>query len=63
MAVTLVTMLVLVSIRNLKYLFPVSMVANLLQFISLGITFYYLLMDVPKISERKYVARWDLVIV
>ena len=60
MAVTLLPMLVLVSVRNLKYLSPVSMFANLLQFTGLGITFYYLLMDIPQVSERKYVARWDL---
>ena len=57
MAVTLLPMLVLVSVRNLKYLSPVSMFANLLQFTGLGITFYYLLMDIPQVSERKYVAR------
>ena len=58
MAVTLLPMLVLVSIRNLKYLSPVSMFANLLQFTGLGITFYYLLQDMPQVSERKYVARY-----
>ena len=57
MAVTLVPMLLLASIRNLKYLSPVSMFANLLQFTGLAITFYYLLMDIPQVSERKYVAR------
>ena len=61
MAVTLLPILFLVSIRNLKYLSPVTMLAHLLLFTSLGITFYYLLMDVPQVSERKYVARWDLV--
>ena len=50
-------MLLLVSIRNLKYLSPVSMLANLLQFTGLAITFYYLLTDMPQVSERKYVAR------
>ena len=43
MAVVLVPLLLLVSIRNLKYLSPVSMLANLLQFAGLGITFYFLL--------------------
>ena len=57
MAVTLVPMLLLVSIRNLKYLSPVSMFANLLQFTGLAIIFYYLLTDMPQVSERKYVAR------
>ena len=57
MAVTLLPILFLVSIRNLKYLSPVTMLANLLLFTGLGITFYYLLMDIPQVSERKYVAR------
>ena len=43
MAGVLVPLLLLVSIRNLKYLSPVSMLANLLQFTGLGITFYFLL--------------------
>ena len=59
MAVTLLPILVLVSIRNLKYLSPVTMLANLLLFTGLGITFYYLLMDIPQVSERKFVARWE----
>ena len=59
MVISLLPMLVLVTVRNLKYLAPVSMLANLLQFIGLGIIFYYLLMDIPQVSERKYVARWD----
>ena len=58
MAVTLLPMLLLVSIRNLKYLSPVSMLANLLQFVGLGIIFYYLLQDIPLVSERKGFATW-----
>jgi len=59
MAMFLIPMLLLVSIRNLKYLSPVSMLANLLQFTGLGITFYYLFQDMPPITERKYVASWS----
>ena len=58
MAVTLLPMLLLVSIRNLKYLSPVSMLANILQFVGLGIIFYYLLQDIPPVSERKAFASW-----
>ena len=57
MAVTLLPMMGLASVRNMKYLSPVSMLANMLQFIGLGISFCYLLMDIPQVSERKYVAR------
>ena len=58
MAITLLPMLFLVSIRNLKYLSPVSMLANLLQFVGLGIIFYYLLQDIPLVTERKVFATW-----
>ena len=58
MAMILLPLLLLVSIRNLKYLAPVSMIANLLQFTALGITFYYMFQDLPPIVERKYVASW-----
>jgi proton-coupled amino acid transporter len=47
MAFILVPMLILVSIRNLKYLSPVSMFANIFMFIGLGIIFYYVLQDIP----------------
>ena len=43
MAIILVPMLLLACIRNLKYLSPVSMLANILQFTGLGIIFYYVL--------------------
>ena len=58
MAFILLTMLLLASIRNLKYLSPVSMLANILQFIGLGIIFYYLLQDMPYTWERKTFASW-----
>ena len=58
MAFTLVPIGLLCSIRNLKYLSPVSMMANILQFTGLAITFYYLFQRMPDISERKYVANW-----
>ena len=58
MAFILLPMLLLASIRNLKYLSPVSMLANILQFIGLGIIFYYLLQDMPYTWERKTFASW-----
>ena len=60
MVISLLPMLFLVSVRNLKYLAPVSMLANLLQFIGLGIIFYYILMDIPQVWERNYVARYNI---
>ena len=58
MAIILVPMLLLACIRNLKYLSPVSMLANILQFSGLGIIFYYLLQDLPYSWERKPFASW-----
>jgi len=58
MAIILIPMLALASIRNLKYLSPISMLANILQFIGLGIIFYYLLQDIPYTWERKKFSSW-----
>ena len=58
MLIILIPMSLLACIRNLKYLSPVSMLANLLQFSGLGIIFYYLLQDVPYSWERKAFASW-----
>jgi len=59
MAVILGPQLLLCGIRNLKYLSPFSMLANLLQFIALGCIFYYLLQDLPYTWERKAFASWQ----
>jgi len=56
MLILLFPLLLLVSIRNLKYLSPISMLANVLQFVGLGIIFYYLVQDLPYTWEVKYVA-------
>lgn len=58
MGIILIPMLLLSSIRNLKYLSPVSMLANVLQFAGLGIIFYYLLQDLPYTWDRKVFASW-----
>jgi len=58
MAIILVPMLLLASIRNLKYLSPVSMIANMLQLVGLAIIFYYLFQDLPYSWERKAFSSW-----
>jgi len=58
MAIILVPQLLLCSIRNLKYLSPFSMLANLLQFVALGFIFYYLTQDLPYTWERKVFSSW-----
>merc|ERR1719411_1173120 len=59
MAITLIPMLLLCSIRNLKYLSPISMLANILQMVGLGLVFFYLLQDLPATWERKAYANWS----
>ncbi|XP_050540826.1 proton-coupled amino acid transporter-like protein CG1139 isoform X2 [Daktulosphaira vitifoliae] len=40
-------------IRNLKFLIPLSSVANCLSLLSFGIIFYYVFRDVPSLSSRE----------
>lgn len=58
-AALLVPLVLLSYVPNLKYLAPVSMVANLLMAGGLGITFYYLLKDIGHVSDRPHVASLD----
>ncbi|XP_025203232.1 proton-coupled amino acid transporter-like protein pathetic [Melanaphis sacchari] len=51
-AILLIPLILLSYVPNLKYLAPVSKVANQLMAIGLSITFYYTLCDVPSISKR-----------
>jgi len=55
-AILLVPFVILSWVPNLKYLAPVSMVANVFMAVGLGITFYYLVDDLPPISERNLVS-------
>ncbi|KAI8430633.1 hypothetical protein MSG28_000836 [Choristoneura fumiferana] len=59
MAVLLPLLILMNLIRNLKYLAPFSMIANLLVGTGMGITFYYLFQDVPAISERDSFAGFE----
>lgn len=51
----LLPLILLSWVPNLKYLAPVSMIANAFMGIGLGITFYYLVFNLPDISERALV--------
>lgn len=53
-AALLIPLILLSWIPNLKYLAPVSMIANLFMGVGLGITFYYLVQELPSIEERSY---------
>lgn len=51
-ALLLIPLILLSWVPNLKYLAPFSTVANLCMGISLGITFYYLSIELPSIDSR-----------
>lgn len=51
-ALLLIPLILLSWVPNLKYLAPFSTVANLCMVISLGITFYYLSIELPSIETR-----------
>lgn len=55
-AILLLPLIILAYVPNLKYLAPVSMLANVFMAVGLGITFYYLVADIPSISDRNLVA-------
>ncbi|XP_023028356.2 proton-coupled amino acid transporter-like protein pathetic [Leptinotarsa decemlineata] len=55
-ALLMIPLILLACVPNLKYLAPVSMVANVAMAFGLGITMYYLVADIPAISERRQVA-------
>ncbi|CAB3359036.1 Hypothetical predicted protein [Cloeon dipterum] len=46
-------------IRSLKYLAPVSGVANLLMAVGLAVTLYFSSQDLPAVTERKAFAGWS----
>lgn len=54
-ALLLVPLIILAYVPNLKYLAPVSMLANVFMSVGLGITLYYLVVDIPSITERNLV--------
>lgn len=59
-AVLLLPLILISWIPNLKYLAPVSMIANMLMSCGLGIVFWYLFTDLPSVSERPVVGRLAL---
>ncbi|XP_029172044.1 proton-coupled amino acid transporter 1-like isoform X3 [Nylanderia fulva] len=59
MAVVLIPIMLSTWIRNLKYLVPVSSIANFLVISGYIATIYIMSHDVPSIHERRYVADWN----
>lgn len=58
MAVVLIPIMLSTWIRNLKYLVPVSSLANFLVIAGYIATMYIMCHDLPPIRERAYVAKW-----
>lgn len=56
MAIILIPILLSCMVRNLKFLAPLSTIANLLMLVGISITLYYCSQDVPPLSEVKPVA-------
>ncbi|CAG9134605.1 unnamed protein product [Plutella xylostella] len=64
-ALTLVPLVLICQIRNLKYLVPFSAAANALLVVCFAITMYYLFSDLPSPADREMVAsvtQWPLFI-
>lgn len=56
MLIILIPLILLNYARNLKVLAPFSTLANIITFIGLGITMYYMFDDIPNPAERKLAA-------
>jgi len=59
MAILTIPIIMLCWIRKLKYLSPVSLLANMLQTASLVILFYYVFQDLPSVSSRPAFGSWS----
>lgn len=58
MAALLPLLIIFSLVRNLKFLAPFSMVANVLIATGVGITFYYIYRDMPTISDVPNFSSW-----
>lgn len=56
MATSLLPLIVMNLIKNLKFLTPFSLIANILIGIGLIITFYYIFTELPSVNERPAIA-------
>lgn len=59
MAIILLPILLTALVRNLKYLAPLSTLANVLMCVGIVIVLYYAAQDTPPVSERRYIADWQ----
>lgn len=56
MVALILPFVLLTSVRSLKFLAPVSMVANVLQTVAIGFTFYFLMREIKPVQNRLYFA-------
>ena len=56
MLLILLPLILINYVRNLKYLAPFSAIGSILAFLSFGVTFSYIIRDLPDTSERIAVA-------
>ncbi|XP_015588479.1 proton-coupled amino acid transporter-like protein pathetic isoform X2 [Cephus cinctus] len=59
MAMLLPFLIIFSLVRNLKYLAPFSMVANVLIAVGVSITFYYIFSDLPSIGDKPNFSSWS----
>ncbi|XP_026672201.1 proton-coupled amino acid transporter-like protein pathetic [Ceratina calcarata] len=59
MAALLPLLIIFSLVRNLKFLAPFSMVANVLIATAIGITFYYIFSDLPAMDGRPNFSSWS----
>ena len=58
--ILLLPVIIVCSIRNLKYLSPCSVLANVLEFVGLGIIFYFILSEslLQEYQELRHIRYW-----
>jgi len=59
MAMLLLPLMLSCWIRDLKYLVPLSLFANLAMVVGIGVTLYYNTQELPAPSTREYIAPWS----
>ncbi|XP_012261968.2 proton-coupled amino acid transporter-like protein pathetic isoform X2 [Athalia rosae] len=59
MAALLPLLIVFSLVRNLKYLAPFSMIANILIATGMAVTFYYIFRDLPSIEGKTHFSTWQ----
>ncbi|CAK1553986.1 unnamed protein product [Leptosia nina] len=59
MIFVIIPVLISCMIRNLKFLTPLSMIANVMMAVGVGVVLYEAAQDLPSIQERTFLASWQ----